>query len=357
MRSYLLTVPTLGSGGMERSVINIGAEIVKRGHKCVIYVICGGDIKYTIPDGVEVIFGNNNPRNKLGVLFSILKLRRYCKINHPYCIFSFTIKYSCYIMMSLLYLNQRIFVLHRSNPYSTYGKVNELLNKKLFPKAIALVVQTQLSKEIFIDRFKTNKVIVFPNPVREVAEYDESKTENYIISVGRLSKGKGFDKLIHIFREIDHTGWKLLIIGDGPEKENLELLVLQYNLVHKVEFVGFTKEVDLYLKKSKIFAFASESEGFPNALLEASCMGLPCISYNCLTGPADIISDGVNGYLVDLNDTDGFKQKLKVLMTNPEIRNQFSNAGKKLKYVYQANIIVGNFLSEVDKKIFTKDLY
>ena len=351
MKTFLITVPTLGAGGMERAVINICAEIIKQGHKCYVYVMCGGDIAYTLPDGISVIYGNKNTRNKLGILYSYLKLRTlYSQIN-PYSVISFTIKYSTYVMLSLLGFDAKVFIMHRSNPYVTYGRLNEYLSKLLFHKATAFVVQTQYTRKVFMTRYNTERVIVFPNPVRELPEYNCEETEKIILSAGRLIKGKGFSDLIKIFKEIERDDWKLIILGDGPERENLSNLIKEYNLERNVCLIGFTNEIDIYLKKSSIFAFTSKSEGFPNALLEAMCTGLPCISYDCLTGPSDIISEGQNGFLVELNNLNEFKIKLLRLMDNPTLRTLFSQSAKQLKEKHSPSVVVSKFLSNMDMYI------
>lgn len=351
MKCFLVTVPTLGAGGMERAVINICKEIINQGHICHVYVMCGGDIAYTLPDSINVIYGNRNVKNKLGILYSYLKLRSIYKRINPSSVISFTIKYSTYVMLSLFGLDAKVFVMHRSNPYISYGRINEFLSKLLFPKATALVVQTQYTRKVFMARYSTERVIVFPNPVRELPEYNCDDTEKIILSAGRLIKGKGFNDLIKIFKEIDRTDWKLIILGDGPERENLEKLIRDYSLERNVYLLGFTNEIDEYLKKASIFAFTSKSEGFPNALLEAMCAGLPCVSYDCLTGPSDIIEDGQNGFLVKLNDIDEFRIKLLRLMDYPMLRRCFSHSAKQLKDKHNPKVVVTEFLCNMERYI------
>ncbi|MDZ7634136.1 MAG: glycosyltransferase [Bacteroidales bacterium] len=89
---------------------------------------------------------------------------------------------------------------------------------------------------------------------------------------------------------------------------------------------GYQSDTDNYYRRSRIFAFMSSSEGFPNVLGEALSAGLPVVSYDCLAGPSDLISDGDNGFLIPLFDRELFKEKLTLLMANDELASTISQA-------------------------------
>jgi glycosyltransferase involved in cell wall biosynthesis len=93
-----------------------------------------------------------------------------------------------------------------------------------------------------------------------------------------------------------------------------------------VKLAGNIADVDEYYKSSEIFAFTSSSEGFPNAIGEAMSAGLPVVAFDCIAGPSDMVTDGVDGYLVPVFDYDIFKQKLMLLMSEEDLRKKMGNA-------------------------------
>ena len=143
-----------------------------------------------------------------------------------------------------------------------------------------------------------------------------------MVSVGRLIDTKNFDQLIDIFATIDAPDWKLVIVGgDANKQTNMSKLQKQIDdcqLNDRVILAGQQKDVESYLLKSKIFAFTSSSEGFPNVIGEAMSAGLPVVAYDCIAGPSDMIEDGINGYLIPLFDKNRYAYKLRELMFDKE---------------------------------------
>ena len=98
-----------------------------------------------------------------------------------------------------------------------------------------------------------------------------------------MDSGKGQEELLRAFSRLrDPRDWRLMLVGDGPQRERLEALTDELRLGERVRFTGARKDVDALLARSSIFAFASLSEGYPNALLEAMASGLCCISFDCV---------------------------------------------------------------------------
>ena len=90
----------------------------------------------------------------------------------------------------------------------------------------------------------------------------------------------------------------------------------------KIILAGTQKDVESYLLRSRIFAFTSSSEGFPNVVGEAMSAGLPVVAYDCVAGPSDMVVNDRNGYLIPLFDKGAFGVKLKYLMDNPQITEE-----------------------------------
>jgi GalNAc-alpha-(1->4)-GalNAc-alpha-(1->3)-diNAcBac-PP-undecaprenol alpha-1,4-N-acetyl-D-galactosaminyltransferase len=174
---------------------------------------------------------------------------------------------------------------------------------------------------------------VIANPIRGIKINTSVVKENIILSVGRLIKTKNHDELINMFARINNPDWKLVIIGDDAIKqhnsEQLKLLIRKLKLEKQVILAGQQSDIDHFYLKSRIFAFTSSSEGFPNVIGEAQSAGLPVIAFDCVAGPSDLIEDGVNGYLIPLFNFAMFEKRLCYLMNDQELRTQLGNKAKE----------------------------
>tara|TARA_R110002049_G_scaffold261136_2_gene437241 strand:+ start:3709 stop:4764 length:1056 start_codon:yes stop_codon:yes gene_type:complete len=346
---FLITVPTLNPGGMERAAANCALALHKLGHGVKIFTVSNNFIYFDLPEEIEVISGKNKSENLWLIPLSLYKLRKLSQNFRPNFVLSFSGRMSSYIIITLMGLNIPVIPFHRGNPNIIYGRLNNVLNMILYPKCKALVVQTKKAKEIFEKKYKNKNVIVMPNPIRELKIDETIEKEKILINISRLVKGKGLDNLIRIFSNINSDEWSLHILGDGPLRNSLEDLAEELKINHKVKFMGFQKNVDVYLSKASVFAFTSESEGFPNALLEAMCSGLACISFDCPTGPSEMIIDGENGFLIDLFNHQEYSDKLEYLLNHNSLRTKFSNEAKKLNEKHNPDKILNEFITRIEK--------
>ncbi|HIE0440255.1 TPA: glycosyltransferase, partial [Serratia marcescens] len=147
-------------------------------------------------------------------------------------------------------------------------------------------------------------------------------------AVGRLSNQKGFDRLIALWRGVaaQVPDWRLLIIGDGPERDALLRQIEDAGLARQVSLLPATADVADYYRQASLYLMTSRYEGLPMVLIEAMSFGLPLVAYDCKTGPAELIDDGVNGYLVPDDDAAAFSEGVIKLMLDPGLRAHFSVA-------------------------------
>ncbi|MBR2432813.1 MAG: glycosyltransferase, partial [Clostridia bacterium] len=146
-------------------------------------------------------------------------------------------------------------------------------------------------------------------------------------TVGRISEEKGFDMLSEIAKRVFARcpDWEWHIMGDGPDREKLEAKIAEYALEKNIVMHGMVKNASESFGEYSIMALTSYREGLPLILLEAKAKKLPCVSFDVVTGPAEIIRDGVNGYLIPPYDCDAFADKLCALAESEELRQDFSD--------------------------------
>ncbi|WP_081278205.1 glycosyltransferase [Photobacterium kishitanii] len=151
-----------------------------------------------------------------------------------------------------------------------------------------------------------NKVIQIanPNPFDGV-QIDAKINNKVLLSVGHLLDIKGFDYLLRAWAivHIQRQDWTLRIVGSGPKKEELESLAQELKITN-IQWVESTKDIAQYYLSSAVYALSSHSEGLPMVLIEASSFGLPMVSFDCDTGPSDIITPSCGWLVMPLNIDD-----------------------------------------------------
>ena len=205
-------------------------------------------------------------------------------------------------------------------------KLKTKLRRRIYYKNLDyLVVLTKEDYEKYINYFKNTSIIY--NPVStnfSQKPYDaESKK---IISAGRLTEGKGFDLLIESMKPVSekYSDWKLEIFGEGDEKDKLTNLIKTYGLEKNVEIKEFTSDLEGEMSKSSFFVLASKHEGFGLVLVEAQATGLPVISFDCKTGPKEIINNNKDGVLVETENVTQLSEEIIKMIESREKRVEMS---------------------------------
>ena len=150
-----------------------------------------------------------------------------------------------------------------------------------------------------------------------------------IMSCGRLSYQKGFDLLVPVAAKVfkRYPDWQWHIYGDGPDRLKLEQMTQQAGLQNHLIWKGSSSWDELIkaYPKYALFVLTSRHEGFPMALLEAQCAKMPIVSFNCPSGPDEIVTQGKDGFLIDCFDLDAMAERICMLIEHPEMRKEFSD--------------------------------
>jgi GalNAc-alpha-(1->4)-GalNAc-alpha-(1->3)-diNAcBac-PP-undecaprenol alpha-1,4-N-acetyl-D-galactosaminyltransferase len=322
-KKICLVIPSLNAGGMERVIVELASFFsIKSDIETYFIIYTRGEKFFQIPENIHLIepdFSFKKSQKFLYTIKTLWFLRKNLKIIKPDAVLSFGETYNSFVLLSALFLKTRIFVSDRSKPDKSWGIFHETLRKLIYKKATGIVSQTSFSKDFLGKETKHKNIAIIPNPVKPL-KTPSTLQNKIILTVGRLISTKKIDLLLQIFAEVKTNDWKLWIIGDGPEKQVLEELAFKLGINETVKFWGFQKDIETFYSKAGIFAFSSVSEGFPNALLEAMAAGLPCVSFDCVAGPTDLIKNGENGFLIPLFDTVAYKKQLNHLMENESAR-------------------------------------
>ncbi|MEA3512400.1 MAG: glycosyltransferase [Campylobacterota bacterium] len=178
---------------------------------------------------------------------------------------------------------------------------------------------------------------------------EENLPQEYIIGVGRFTKLKRFDRLIHIFSKLS-SNEHLVLLGDGEEKSNLEKLVDKLGLQDRVHFLGWKKNPYPYMKNAKLFVSTSSSESFSMVLAESFSLKVPSVSYDIKCGPNEIMVGELKDYLVEDNNEDKLLEKIQLaLKYYPDIKDEYLEK-------FSVHKIANKFLNVLEYYVNKKDL-
>jgi GalNAc-alpha-(1->4)-GalNAc-alpha-(1->3)-diNAcBac-PP-undecaprenol alpha-1,4-N-acetyl-D-galactosaminyltransferase len=262
-------------------------------------------------------------------------LRQEIIDSQPDVVISFMNAVNVYNILACWNLNIPTIVSEHTYPGANdANQIWQFMMKKFYRHADLVTVLTQNAVP-FYPLAAGYRTIVMPNPILEpapVVSMDRLLPTPSLISVGRLDPRKGFDLLFRAFGQIRdrHPDWQLTILGEGPIRGELEALRAQLQLEDCIHLPGAVKNVPDYLHQTDLFVMSSRVEGFPMALCEAMACGCATIATDCLSGPSDIIENGVNGLLVETENVEAIAAGLDTLMSDPAKRQQLAQNAPKI---------------------------
>lgn len=182
----------------------------------------------------------------------------------------------------------------------------------------------------FLIKNKHTKVVLVPNMLYYIPSKQSKLDKKNIITISRLDCGKRNDDIIRAFSKIKEKDWKLYIIGDGKEFNNLNKLINDLNMNDRIILTGYKnkEEIEEYMLKSSLFLMASETEGLPMVLLEAMSYGIPCIAYEIASGVNDIIDNNKNGYIIKNRNEEEYIEKIEKVINDSKLRNELGIEAK-----------------------------
>lgn len=237
-------------------------------------------------------------------------------------------------------------------PAMPLGKLWESLRRYSYSRLDNLVVLTEESKRWCLKNTLAKSINIIQNPVvypvrdvEPIVSVDKyiKPGMKVILSVGRLSTEKNQKDIIQAFHDskLFEKGWYLFLVGDGSELESLKRLSEDLQSSDHVIFVGKVGNVGHWYERADIYALTSLFEGFPNTLIEAMSQGTAVVSYDCNTGPRDIIINNVNGKLIE-PDLGSLSEALIWLAEDETLRNQLGREAIKVREIYS----IDNFLKK-----------
>ena len=337
----------LGAGGAEKILVEQANYFVKKGYDISIVLFNSKESFYKLDSTIKIIRLQLS-RSKIKLYraienrFSIItSLREVFLQENPDVIISFITKTNISSTIAAKLAKKTIILSEHTNYTRNARDFLGFVRRVIYPLADAVVVLTNYDKIKY--NFVKN-VYVIKNPLVIKNTYFDIERKKILLGVGRLVHLKGFDLLLKAFSHVKVDDWKLVIVGEGPKRKELEQLAKDLKIDNIVEFPGLTQDIEKYYKEASIFVLSSRIEGFPNALCEAMGYGCPSIAYNCLTGPSDIIIDGQNGILVEAENIHSLANKIEKLIYDVELRDQLGYNARTILNKLDVNLITKQWI-------------
>lgn len=327
-------------GGGERVSTLLANHFVSRGNGVTILSVAtsGTEQRFAIDTRVRIEYLNIELKSGLRILRkieSLLALRKYFKtVNGPTFLLGMG-NYPILLAASLPRKTQIKTIGCQHGSYASVKYIWAILRWLIFRRLDAVVSLTNrdLPK---LKRHNAN-VWVIPNPITFYPERPAGLQNKIILSVGRIDFSKGYDLLLEVFERFCRVNkdWKLKIIGDGPLRTFIEKSISNKGLTDRISILPATKKIEDEYLNASVYLMTSRTEGLPMVLLEAQACGLPIIAFDCETGPAEIVTHGENGYLIEANNLEVMSKRLLELCADPLKRKAFGkNARESVKHFF-----------------------
>lgn len=327
----LFLISSLGSGGAERVASTLCNVWVNRGNTVTLIPTYsgGGTPFYYIDERVELFYLSDYVGNKKNYLTRIFALRKIIREGNYNVIVSFLPNVNIAALLASLFTGTPCVVCERSDPsVQPIGYFWRFACKLLYRLSDIVTVQTNAVADSISNVYKgLPEIVVVPNPVPSSliewsADLSGAKSRYKLISIGRLSPEKRVDGIVNIFTRLsgDFPDWDLDIWGAGPEESKIQSLINGNNMGGRIRLMGRSNNPWEIMSQADVFIMNSIFEGFPNALLEAMAVGLPCVTSDCRSGPREISDNGKYAILVNTEDGVEMENALRQLMSNKDLR-------------------------------------
>jgi GalNAc-alpha-(1->4)-GalNAc-alpha-(1->3)-diNAcBac-PP-undecaprenol alpha-1,4-N-acetyl-D-galactosaminyltransferase len=360
-----LVISSLGGGGAERVISTLANAWIREGVDVTLITLASRSADmYMLEPAIERIELNlaspslNTFVALTRTIVRIHRLRAALLLCAPDVVISFMTTTNMLTILSCLGLPSPVLVAERSFLSKSPPRgMRRLLFRPLYRLAAAVISQTKRGAADLEARLKRPVAVIHNplipadldfvrNPAKSAASPQLSKEgTRWVLAAGRLTVEKGFDLLIAAFSRVaaTHPEWSLIILGEGPERSSLAAQIAQLELTDRILLPGFSTEPQAVMRQADLFVLSSRYEGMPNALMEAMSVGCPCISFDCETGPAELIEHGVNSWLVPPEDVSGLAMALELLMRDADLRIRLGARARDIEKQHSVDSILGQW--------------
>lgn len=353
-KNLVFFIPYIGGGGVEKNLFLISNYLST---KISNIYICTTSYKYKNKFSKKIKFIlpkrkiTENLYIRVKYIYCLFTLLRFLLKNKNTVVFSFQANIYCILLCKIL----KIKIISRSNSSPSgwsHNFIKKIIYKKIINMADAIITNSKDFKKQMDKNFGIKSICIY-NPLNRVeiikksritsnfSFFSNKKKELKIINIGRLTEQKDQLTLLKSAKILKEKkiNFKLLILGKGVERENLQKYISENNLHKDIKIINFRENPFPILKKADLFILSSKYEGLPNVLLEAILLKKFIISSNCPTGPKEILLNGKGGFLFEVGNHKLLSQKIIFYSKNRKfLQNKINLSFKNLnRFNYNKN--------------------
>lgn len=328
------------SGGGERVAVNLANELSEKYEVHVISVISPQENFFQLSKAV--CYTNLSPK-KISMSKNFIKavrlLRSYIIKNNIEVLLGIGISMNSVGVASTIGLNTKFISCDHTNSIIDMDTIVKRIQRYVAAKfSDKIITLTTTDRDNYIRKYKINSnnidfIYNWITPVDNLEKYEYNIDSKKLITVGRFASQKGYDYLSKVAVSVllKNSDWQWDIFGSGDDKIKEELIkeLREAGVLSQVNFKGNVKGIENIYPNHGIYVMSSRYEGLPLVLLEAKQYGLPIVSFDCPTGPSDIVLDGINGYLIDNYSVNSMSDKINELIDQTNLRLDFSKNSMK----------------------------
>ena len=364
MHKIVFHLNCLEQGGAERVVSNLANQFAKENYEVIVATEWQGENEFALDERVKRVHvglkEGDEKKNRLTKMWlRACYLRRFLKEEKPDVTIAFAHKANYRALLSTLGMKTPVIISIRTDPAGHYDSLSDKIQiPLLFPRAAGCVFQTEGQREFFPEYLQKKSRIIL-NPVNDkylnVPEAEErTKT---VVQSGRLVDFKNQPMLIEAFLKVHemHPDYELKIYGgdsfDGT-KEILENLIKKNQADGYIHLMGASDSLEKKLPAAAVYAFSSDWEGLPNALLEAMALGLPIVATDCpCGGPRTVMTNEVDGLLVPIKDKEALAAGISRLIEDKELAKRLGSNARKISEKVNGQAVIAKWRDYIEEVI------
>lgn len=346
--------PGMTFGGAERVISILANNWYDMGHEVSLFITASNKPSvYKMNEKIKVEYYQAYRENGVSHFKLLSSIREFVNKEKPDCVLSFMNDVCAYTIIALMGTGIPVIYSERNDPNKTnQGKVEKIYRKIVEIGAKHIVFQTNGARTCYSKKVQRKSSIIL-NPVNLDKIPDRTKEEiNYseIVSVGRLEPQKNQELLIDAFSVVSktHKDVILKIFGEGTLENKLQNKIDELGLTERIFLMGAKSDVLEWIKESFCFVLSSDFEGLPNSLIEAMCIGMPCISTDCSPGGARELLRDDRGIVVPCGDKMKLAEAINLYLEKKDFAMQYGEAAYELRKKIEANTVAKEWIELIE---------
>lgn len=342
-RKIVFHLNCLEQGGAERVVTNLANQFAAGGYEVIIATEWYGENEFQTDERVRRVHvglrdGDEKKHRLIQFYLRVKYLKKFLKREKPDILIPFARKALYRGLMAAYFTRIPVLISIRTDPAGHYEERSDKIQiPLLFPRADGCVFQTEGARNFFAPRLQENSRIIL-NPInpKYIGVPEPAVRTKTVVQSGRLVDFKNQPMLIRAFVEVHkkHPDYDLKIYGgdsfDGT-KEILEKIIDENQAQSYIKLMGASDSLEKELADAALFAFTSDWEGLPNALMEAMALGLPIVATDCPSGgPRTIMTHEKDGLLIPIKDQKALEDAVNRLIEDPALAARLGREARKI---------------------------